>query len=177
MTGFSPEWLALRAPADARARAGSLLPDISGRRKVKVIDLGAGSAGNFRFLAPRLHGRFGFAGGSIATGLLWSAWHVPELFLANFGGETPRAFAIACFTASLVGMSFVYSWLRLRTDSLWPAVVLHASHNVFITPIFSMLTVANARTPWAIDEFGYLLAIASLLMAFVAWRQRARLAG
>ena len=127
------------------------------------------------FLAPRLHARFGFGGGSVATGLLWSAWHAPVLFLANFGGETPRAFAIACFTTSLVGMSFVYSWLRLRTGSLWPAVVLHASHNVFITPIFSMLTVANAHTPWAIDEFGFLLAIASVLMATVAWRQRGRL--
>ena len=107
--------------------------------------------------------------------MLWSAWHAPVLFLANFAGETPRAFAIACFTTSLVGMSFVYAWLRLRTGSLWPAVVLHASHNVFITPIFSMLTVANAYTPWAIDEFGYLLAIASLLLAAVAWRGRAAL--
>jgi membrane protease YdiL (CAAX protease family) len=124
------------------------------------------------FLAPHLVARFGFGAGSVATGLAWAAWHVPVLFLANFGGETPRAFAIACFTASLVASSVVYAWFRERTGSLWPAVFLHASHNVFITPVFSMLTVDTGHTAWAIDEFGFLLVIASALMA--AWCLRHR---
>ena len=83
-----------------------------------------------------------------------------------------RAFAMACFSISLVGMSFVYSWFRLRTGSLWPAVFLHASHNVFITPVLSMLTTDTGYTAWAIDEFGFLLAGVSVLMAMVAWRKR-----
>jgi membrane protease YdiL (CAAX protease family) len=124
------------------------------------------------FLAPRLVARFGFGAGSVATGFAWAAWHVPVLFLANFGGETPRAFASACFTASLVASSVVYSWFRERTGSLWPAVFLHASHNVFITPVFSMLTVDTGHTAWAIDEFGFLLVIASALMAAWCWRHR-----
>lgn len=124
------------------------------------------------FLAPRLLARFGFAGGSLATGAIWALWHFPVLFLANYGEETPRAFAMACFSISLVGMSFVYSWFRLRTGSLWPAVFLHASHNVFITPVLSMLTTDTGYTAWAIDEFGFLLAGVSVLMAMVAWRKR-----
>ncbi len=125
------------------------------------------------FLAPRLLSRWGFAGGSIATGAVWALWHFPVLFLANYGEDTPRAFAMACFTTSLIGMSFVYGWFRLRTNSLWPAVFLHASHNVFITPIFSMLTVETGHTAWAIDEFGYLLASLSVLLAAWVWRQQA----
>jgi len=124
------------------------------------------------YLTPALVSRFGFSGGSLLTGLVWASWHVPVLFLANYGDETPRAFAITCFTLSLLGISFVCTWLRLRTDSLWPAVVLHASHNVFITPVFSMLTVANARTPWAIDEFGFMLALVSLGLGAWAWWRR-----
>jgi membrane protease YdiL (CAAX protease family) len=124
------------------------------------------------FLAPRLLARHGFAAGSIAAGLLWAAWHVPVLFLSNYGEETPRAFAMACFTASLVGMSFVYSWLRLRSDSLWPAVFLHASHNTFISPMLSLLTADTGDTAWAIDEFGFGLAIVSTLLAVWAWRRR-----
>jgi membrane protease YdiL (CAAX protease family) len=122
------------------------------------------------WLAPTLHARFGFAGGAALTGLVWAAWHGPVLFWMNFGDETPRAFAATCFTLSLVGSSFMYSWFRLRYDSLWPAVFLHASHNVFMTPIFSLLTADTGRTAYAIDEFGYLLVIVSALLA--AWSLR-----
>lgn len=125
------------------------------------------------FLGPRLVERFGFAGGSIATGLLWSLWHWPVLFWMNFDGATPRSFAMACFTLSLVGMSVVYAWFRQRTGSLWPAVLLHASHNVLITPILSRMTADTGRTAYAIDEFGFLLAGVSLLMAAAClWRMR-----
>lgn len=125
------------------------------------------------FLAPRLLARYGFGAGSVVVGLLWALWHVPVLFLANFGGETPRAFAAACFTISLVAMSFVYSWFRLRTGSLWPAVFLHASHNTFITPVFTMMTVDTGHTAYAIDEFGFMMALVSVLLAWVFWRRRA----
>lgn len=125
------------------------------------------------FLAPRLVAHHGFLGGSVAVGLLWAAWHAPVLFWMNFGGETPRPVAIACFTTSLVGLSVVYSWFRLRSGSLWPAVLLHASHNVWITPVFSMMTEDTGATAYAIDEFGYLLAIASVLLAAWCWRHRA----
>jgi membrane protease YdiL (CAAX protease family) len=129
------------------------------------------------FLAPRLLAHHGFVGGSLAVGLLWAAWHVPVLFWMNFAGTPPRPFAIACFTTSLVGMSFVYSWFRLRSDSLWPAVLLHASHNVWITPVFSLMTVDTGTTAYAIDEFGFLLAIASIAMAAWCWRHPPTTAG
>lgn len=122
------------------------------------------------FLAPRLLAHHGFIGGSVAVGLLWATWHAPVLFWMNFAGETPRPFAMVCFAVSLVGLSVVYSWFRLRSDSLWPAVLLHASHNVWITPVFSMMTVDTGATAYAIDEFGYLLAIASVAMAAWCWR-------
>ena len=58
MSGFSDTWLALREPADSAARArGSLerfLPAQAAGTPLRVLDLGAGSGANFRFLAPRL---------------------------------------------------------------------------------------------------------------------------
>ena len=63
--GFSPDWLALREPADARARSGELaarLADLlasrpagTGRRLV-VHDLGCGTGSMGRWLAPTLPG-------------------------------------------------------------------------------------------------------------------------
>jgi SAM-dependent methyltransferase len=70
MSGFSADWLALREPADTRARAagGGLLDALPGRsdprgtgprtedpaRYGDVLDLGAGTGANFRYLHARL---------------------------------------------------------------------------------------------------------------------------
>jgi hypothetical protein len=59
MGEFSPEWLALREPADVRARAAGLARDIGdrlGRSAVDALDLAGGTGANVRYLAPLLQG-------------------------------------------------------------------------------------------------------------------------
>ncbi|WP_229073190.1 class I SAM-dependent methyltransferase [Actinoplanes sp. DH11] len=54
MTGeFSPDWLALREPADAEARDASLLKELPAGIRV-IRDLGCGTGSMGRWLAPRL---------------------------------------------------------------------------------------------------------------------------
>ena len=57
MSRFTADWLALREPADARARASAAWPEgiDSGRAPTgEILDLGAGTGANLRYLAPRL---------------------------------------------------------------------------------------------------------------------------
>ncbi len=58
METFDADWLALREPADRRARDGTLperLRAASRRRGwSRVVDLGSGTGANLRYLAPRL---------------------------------------------------------------------------------------------------------------------------
>jgi SAM-dependent methyltransferase len=58
MSGFSAEWLALREPADHRARNPELLSQLQARfsscEAVSVVDLGCGAGSNLRALAPVL---------------------------------------------------------------------------------------------------------------------------
>jgi SAM-dependent methyltransferase len=58
VSGFEAGWLALRAGADARARdqglAARLGAYFSGRRQVRVLDLGAGTGANLRATAPMI---------------------------------------------------------------------------------------------------------------------------
>jgi SAM-dependent methyltransferase len=58
MSGFSPDWLAAREPADGRARHAGLLADLgaafAGRESVTVVDLGCGTGSNLRAIAPHL---------------------------------------------------------------------------------------------------------------------------
>ena len=64
MSGFSAQWLQLREPLDRASRAvglcKELLEDLALKRRqgsrVEVIDLGAGTGANLRYLAPLLGG-------------------------------------------------------------------------------------------------------------------------
>lgn len=55
MSGFSPDWLALREPADHAARApdiaNAVATHFAGRDHVTIVDLGCGSGSNLRALA------------------------------------------------------------------------------------------------------------------------------
>lgn len=61
MSGFSPEWLRLREPADHRARdrglVSQLVAHLRGRESIKLVDLGCGAGSNFRALSPALPAR------------------------------------------------------------------------------------------------------------------------
>ena len=52
MSGFSPDWLALREPVDHRSRdavlAGKVVALFTGRPQVSVVDLGCGAGSNIR---------------------------------------------------------------------------------------------------------------------------------
>jgi SAM-dependent methyltransferase len=58
MSGFSADWLALREPADMRARNGELAAALSARlgqrAHLDVVDLGSGTGSNLRGTAPLL---------------------------------------------------------------------------------------------------------------------------
>ena len=60
MSEFSSSWLDIREGADARARNVDLLTSLSAYvdelGEIRLIDLGAGTGGLFRYLAPRLNG-------------------------------------------------------------------------------------------------------------------------
>ena len=94
---------------------------------------------------------------------------------ADYNGGTPTLYSIACFAVMVVGISFPMAWLRLRSGSLWPAALLHASHNLFIQGFFDSVTVDTGVTKYLLSEFGAVLAVAAAIAGFVFWQRRDQL--
>jgi len=127
------------------------------------------------FLVPELSRRMSFAKTSVVSGVIWSLWHYPLLLFANYNGGTAKAYSLACFTVMVIGVSFLFAASRLASGGVWPAAILHGSHNLFIQGIFNPLTADTGHTKWWIGEFGAALAIAALGVAALtlAWWRRA----
>jgi uncharacterized protein len=129
------------------------------------------------FLVPELAKMTSFTGTALISGVIWTAWHVPILVFADYNSGTPTWYGLSCFAVMVIGISFVFAWMRLKSGSLWTGVFLHASHNLFIQGIFTPLTIDTGKTKWVIDEFGFALAIAAVVVALIVWQLRGQVEG
>lgn len=128
------------------------------------------------FLLPCMASHAGYTGASLIVGLIWAVWHYPTLLFGTYNAGTNAVYAVACFTVSVVAISFAASWLRLRTQSVWPCALIHASHNTFVQSVFDPLTANTGVTRYITTEFGAGLAIAIGITGYLFWARRGRLA-
>ena len=124
------------------------------------------------FLVPQVAKQYGYTTAALTRGIAWSVWHYPMIIAGIYGNDAPVWSNILFFTIQLTAGSFIYTWFRLKSGSLFTGMFLHASHNTFIQSFFRRLTGATALTPYLIDEFGGALALLSVLLAFAFWRRR-----
>jgi membrane protease YdiL (CAAX protease family) len=122
-------------------------------------------------LVPELAKTTSFRNTALISGLIWAAWHMPLILGADYRGQgTPLVYSILCFTAMAVALSFIMAWITIKSGSLWPAALLHATHNLFVQAVFDSATVEKASTHWWIGEFGAGLVITISIAAFVILR-------
>lgn len=124
------------------------------------------------FLVPHLARLMSYPKLALASGLIWAFWHYPLLIFADYNNGTPAWYGVSCFTVMVVGISFVFAWMRLKSGSLWTGMLLHASHNLFVQWVFTPLTGDTGHTRYYIDEFGAALAIAAAVAAWLCYRRR-----
>jgi membrane protease YdiL (CAAX protease family) len=127
------------------------------------------------FLVPNLAKITSYPKVALISGVIWAVWHYPLLFFADYNGGTPAWYGAVCFTTLVIGVSFAFAWMRLKSGSLWTGVFLHASHNLFIQWVFDPLTTDTGITKYVTGEFGAALAVISLVVAYIFWKKRAEL--
>lgn len=121
-------------------------------------------------LAPAWTARWGLLAGGVGSSVVWGLWHLPLLTAFGFG-PVPTWYAVPMFLCVIVPVGYVCAWLRWRSHSVWPAVVVHCVHNALLYPLFDMNTVpAGPGTAYATGETGYALAVVNLIFAAFVWR-------
>jgi uncharacterized protein len=127
------------------------------------------------FLVPKLFKTMSYTRVSIMVGVIWAVWHYPAILCTDYNIGSPAWFAIPCFTILVIEASFIATWLRLRSKSLWPCVIFHASHNDIIQGFLTPMTVDKGYTKFFIDEFGIGLVITASFAAWLCWKHQGSL--
>ena len=111
----------------------------------------------------------------LGSGLIWGLWHWPGILFADYNaGEGNLVLQMLLFTTGIAAQGIIYAYFVFKSKSLWPAVILHASHNLFLQTIFTPLTTRGENTHFYIDEFGIMLPIVSCILAVYFYNRAKR---
>ncbi|WP_433215958.1 lysostaphin resistance A-like protein [Microtetraspora malaysiensis] len=64
----------------------------------------------------------------LVSGVIWGLWHAP-LTLLGYNYPNLGPWAALMFVGACVLLGAIFGWVRLRTGSVWPAVVGHGAFN------------------------------------------------
>ncbi|MDP5273705.1 CPBP family intramembrane glutamic endopeptidase [Chengkuizengella axinellae] len=125
------------------------------------------------FLLPEIYRTLSYTKTSFVIAAIWCIYHYPILFLGGYHNGTSVWLSFLFFTLSIIGVSFVVTWIRIKSDSIWPAVLIHSSHNLFFQQYFNPMTVSNSEyTEWFTTEFGAGAAVLYGIAGYYFWRKR-----
>jgi membrane protease YdiL (CAAX protease family) len=96
------------------------------------------------YLLPRLV-PMGTVKAALLVGVIWGLWHAPLILFDGyeFGGLYP-VLGVFFFLLTTIPYSIMLAWLRLRSGSIWPGVLAHATINSIAgTAVTYVLTSGN----------------------------------
>ena len=71
----------------------------------------------------------------------------------------------------ITSMSVIMTYYTFRSKSVWPAIMFHGAHNIYVQKIFTPLTTRNEYTRFWIDEYGLIVPLVVTAMAIYFWRR------
>ena len=102
------------------------------------------------YLTPRLAAAgVGRLANHVIVGVVWGIWHLPYMAVFwDFSDESLWTLAPRVVLGTTVA-AIIYGEIRLRTGTVWPAVVMHAAGNAIAAGLLdSSVLVQNEATPW-----------------------------
>jgi membrane protease YdiL (CAAX protease family) len=123
------------------------------------------------FLAPELMKLVSFTKTCFIVGIIWGLWHFPLIFLGAYNAaKGPGLTDAVLFLTATTSASIPMIYLRMRSTSVWPATVFHASHNLFVRTIFGHM-ITDGTSSNVAGEVGWVsLIIMVSVAAYFLWK-------
>lgn len=131
------------------------------------------------YLAPKIHSlRLNDFVGHTIVGLIWGAWHIPyylyflDLSVLEMFTTLNLAIFIPLSIVVMISWGIVYGELRLLTNSIWPAVLMHMVEDAFLNQLFIDNHVKIVPgTDWLVSPVNGLIGIVLFALLGVILRQ------
>lgn len=121
------------------------------------------------FLYPIMERVMGRKKAILLGGLIWAVWHMPLMVTGWYQADTQLVYGLLTFAIEIVLMSIIMSWLRIKTNSFLPALLIHASHNLFDQMVFQLLSTER-YVPYLAGEQGILtILVIAIIAGCVVW--------
>lgn len=65
----------------------------------------------------------------LASGVIWGLWHAPLILLGYNYPDAPGWLGLVMMVGMCTVVGSVFGWLRLRSESVWPAALAHGAFN------------------------------------------------
>ena len=119
--------------------------------------------------------------GYTAIGVIWASWHFPYMRELWAHTDEPTITLLPRFVLGTIVFSVLYGEIRLRTGSVWPAVLMHWSGNTVANTLLAGLggagfVILEPNTIW-LTSFGVEGVLVIALVAVIGgvlFRQRTR---
>jgi len=113
---------------------------------------------------PIMHRLWGRNAALVISGGVWAVWHLPLLIGGVYMPGAPLFYRIPMFIIQIISIAVVASWLRMKSNSVWPAVLWHAVHNFLDQAVFTAMT-GGAYRAYFVSETGFITTLFAVLCA------------
>ncbi|MFQ7272810.1 CPBP family intramembrane metalloprotease [Blautia producta] len=97
------------------------------------------------FLLTELRATLSYKKINFAIGIIWYLYHMPLIIFSNYNNGNKFSSAL-CFFVMVMAMTTIANTLCMEANSMWPSIVLHSSHNLFVQSIFDKMTINASYT-------------------------------
>lgn len=124
------------------------------------------------WLVPRLE-PLGTVGMVLVSGVIWGLWHAPLILLGyNYAGA-PGWLGLLAMCGMTISFGAVLAWLRIGSNSVWPAALAHGSINAAAGLMIVFSSTAPIDT-LAVAPLGWTGWILPLVLAAILFTRFAR---
>lgn len=107
------------------------------------------------------------------TGIIWSIWHWPLILFGTYSTSDKPWLSALLFTIMATSSSYLFGYLRDRSNSVFPAALMHASHNMWFLGITPGFLKPGPLSSYFASESGLFCAVLYLTIAiFIALNGR-----